>query len=63
MSSQRLRKIFAATVRSLRDQVAPPSSPDGPTCGCASCVEAWQRNQPRMIAREAVNRHRRFGLG
>jgi len=64
MSSLRLAKIAAAMVRLIGEPFADASAPEGPTCSCPSCEEAWRRNQVVAEKKAAVTAGRqKVGLG
>jgi len=64
MSSLRPAKIAAALLRLIGGSLADPEEPNGPSCSCQKCDEAWQRNQkPAELSHLRLARRRRINAG
>lgn len=63
MSPQRRSKVVATLLKIGRKARPSKSLSDGPGCTCESCVQAWDRHQPKAVAVTRETRRMRPGLG
>jgi hypothetical protein len=51
MFSLRPAKIVASLFNLIEEGLSSPVEPDGPSCSCARCEEAWNRNHaPSLVS-------------
>jgi hypothetical protein len=50
MSSLRPAKIVAALFHLIGGSLAEPAAPEGPSCSCDRCWDAWRRYQSPDVA-------------
>lgn len=62
MSSLRPATIIATLFRFVEEALSAPVEPDGPSCSCLRCEEAWNRNHssgsvsPRATSGQGLRR-------
>ena len=58
MSSLRPERIVASLFHLIEEALSTPVEPDGPSCACSRCEDAWNRNHPSNLvsARGTVGR-------